>query len=163
MNNQRGLILVELIAVLVLIGVIGSFTGFFLYTGTNGYLKNKNNTQGALNAQMALDRISLELRNIREITPTPSSTSVTYKSETLTGTRTLKYVGEKIIINIDPDDYTLLEDVSSFILSYTYQNLDHDTVPVDEVAHIDVEFNLSEIDKTFKTKIFPRNMVEKTW
>ena len=163
MNNQRGLILVELIAVLVLIGVIGSFTGYFLYTGINGYLKNKNNTQGALNAQMALDRISLELRNISEITPTPSSTSVTYKSETLSGTRTLKYYGGKIIINIDPNDYTLLEDVSSFILSYTYQNLDHDTVPVDEVAHIDVEFNLSEIDKTFKTKIFPRNMVEKTW
>jgi prepilin-type N-terminal cleavage/methylation domain-containing protein len=163
MNNQRGFILIELIAVIVLIGIIGTFTGFFLYTGMNGYLKNKNITEGALNAQMALDRISLELLNINEITPTPSSTSVTYKSATLTGTRTLKYVGQQIIIRIDPDDYTLLEDVSSFMLSYTYQNLDHDTVPVDEVAHIDVEFNLSEIDRTFKTKIFPRNMVEKTW
>ena len=165
MNSQRGFILIELIAVIVLIGIIGSFTGFFLYTGMNGYLKNKSTTEGALNAQMALDRISLELKNISEITPAPSSTSVTYKSksETLPGSRTLKYVGDKIIINIAPDDYTLLENVSSFKLSYAYQNLDHDTVPVDEVAHIDVEFNLSEIDKTFKTKIFPRNMVEKTW
>ena len=163
MNSQRGLILIELIAVIVLVGIIGSFAGFFLYTGANGYLKNKNNTEGALNAQMALDRISLELRNINEIAPSPSSTAVTYKSETLTGTRTLKYLGKKIIINIDPNDYTLLDDVSSFKLSYTYQNLDHDTTPVDEVAHIDVEFKLGEVNKTFKTKIFPRNMVKKTW
>ncbi len=165
MNNRRGFILVELIAVIVLIGIIGSFTGFFLYTGIKGYLRNKSNTEGALNAQMALDRISLELRNISEITPTPSSTSVTYKSATLTGTRTLKYVGaeKKIIINVVPNDYILLMDVSSFTLSYAYQNLDHDTGSVPEVAHIDVGFKLSEIDKTFRTKIFPRNMVEKTW
>ena len=48
-------------------------------------------------------------------------------------------------------------------LSYTYLNLDHDTAPENEVAHIDVEFNLSQIGKPFKTKIFPRNMVKKTW
>jgi prepilin-type N-terminal cleavage/methylation domain-containing protein len=163
MNNQRGLTLIELIAVIVLIGIIGSFTGLFLLTGINGYLKNRNNTEGALNAQMALDRISLEFRNITEITSAPSSTAVTYRSETLPGTRTLTYVGENIIINVDPDDYTLLEDVSSFKLSYTYQNLDRDPIPVDEVAHIDVEFKLSAVDKTFKTKIFPRNLVKKTW
>jgi len=163
MNDQRGITLIELIAVIVLIGIIGSFTSFFLFTGINGYVKNKNNSKGALNAQMALDRISLELRNISEITPTPSSTAVTYISKTLTGTRTLKYVGHNIIIRVDPKDYILLEDVSSFKLSYAYQNLDHDTVPVDEVAHIDVEFKLSSVNKTFQTKIFPRNLVQKTW
>ena len=51
--------LIELVAVIVLIGIIGSFTGFFLYTGISGYVKNKNNTEGALSAQIALDRISL--------------------------------------------------------------------------------------------------------
>ncbi len=163
MNNQRGFTLIELISVIVLVGIIATFTGFFLNTGFTGYLKTKTRSEGALNAQLALDRISLELRSISEITPTPSSTSVTYKSETLPGTRTLKYVGEKIIINVDPDDYALLENVSSFNLSYTYLNLDHDTAPEDEVAHIDVEFNLSGIGKEFKAKIFPRNMVQKTW
>ena len=163
MKNQRGLILVELIAVIVLIGIIATFTGFFLYTGINGYLKTKTAIEGALNAQMALDRITLELRNISEITPVPSNTSVTYKSETLTGTRTLKYVGDEIFIRVDPTDYLLLEDVSSFTMLYTYQNLDHDPVPVDEIAHIEVEFNLSGIGKEFRAKIFPRNMVQKTW
>jgi hypothetical protein len=32
---------------------------------------------------------------------------------------------------------------------------------VEEVAHIDVGFYLPDIGKEFKTKIFPRHMVEK--
>ena len=80
MNKQQGFALIELIAVIVLVGIIASFSTFFLYTGFNGYINSKNATEGALNAQMALDRISQELRNISDIIPPPSSTSVTFKS-----------------------------------------------------------------------------------
>jgi hypothetical protein len=164
-KNPSAFILIELIAAIVLTGIIASFTTFFLYTGFKGYQDTRIRNEGALNAQMALDRIALELRNIDEIisSPAPSSTSFTYKSEALTGTRTLKYVGNEIIIRVDPNDYRLLEGVSSFNLSYRYQNLDHDTVPVEEVARIDVEFNLNEIGQAFKAQIFPRNLVPKTW
>ena len=168
MKNQRGFILVELIAVIVLIGIIATFTGFFLYTGISGYLKTKAATEGALNAQMALDRITLELRNISKIEGAPSSTSITYityKIEELTGTRTLSYAGNQVLLRVvvDPPDYPLLEDVSAFSLSYSYLNLDDDTASTQEVAHIGVEFTLGDLGKTFKTKIFPRNMVQKTW
>jgi len=163
MNNQRGFVLIELIAVIVLVGIIASFSTFFLYTGFNGYLNTKNATEGALNAQMALDRIALELRNISDIMPTPSSTSVTYKSEELTGTRTLKYVGNDVLINVNANDYKLLENISSFTLSITARDLDHDIASDDEVVRIDVEFELNDIGKKFKTNIFPRNMVKKTW
>jgi len=163
MNNQRGFVLIELIAVIVLVGIIASFTTFFLYTGFNGYLNTKNATEGALNARMALDRIALELRNISDIMPTPSSTSVTYKNEELTGTRTLKYVGNDVLINVNANDYKLLENISSFTLSITARDLDHDIASDDEVVRIDVEFELNDIGKKFKTNIFPRNMVKKTW
>jgi prepilin-type N-terminal cleavage/methylation domain-containing protein len=163
MNNQRGFVLIELIAVIVLVGIIASFSTFFLYTGFNGYLNTKNATEGALNAQMALDRIALELRNISDIMPTPSSTSVTYKNEELTGTRTLKYVGNDVLINVNANDYKLLENISSFTLSFTARDLDHDIASDDEVVRIDVEFELNDIGKKFKTNIFPRNMVKKTW
>ncbi|OQY02881.1 MAG: hypothetical protein B6I22_12755 [Desulfobacteraceae bacterium 4572_123] len=169
MNNQRGLILVELIAVIVLVGIIATFTGFFLYTGLNGYLKAKRYADGAFNAQMAMDRISLELRNINEIQGTPSHTSITYKNENMTGTRTLSYVDAehqvKLKVNDSPD-YPLLEDVTALnLLSYSYMNLDGDTAtpPTEELAIIDVELTLEDIDKKFTTRIFPRNMIEKIW
>ena len=111
MKHQKGLILIELIMTIVLIGIIATFTGFFIYSGINGYLRAKYITNGSLDAQRALDRI-------------------TYKSAALTGTRTLKFVGDTIIINVDPNDYILLENVSTFNLSYAYLNLDDDPAPV---------------------------------
>ncbi len=166
MNNQNGFALIELIAVIVLVGIISTFTIFFLYTGFNGYINSKKATEGALNAQMALDRIALELRSISNIIPTPSSTSLTYKSEELTGTRTLKYVGNEVFINANADDYKLLDNISSFTISLITRDLDHRTPSDDEVAQIAVEFTIGDIGtrgKGFKANIFPRNMVKKTW
>ena len=165
MKHQKGLILIELIMTLVLIGIIATFAGFFIYNGINGYLRAKYITTESMDTQMALDRISLELRDITDINPTPGPATITYKSETLTGTRTLKYDAntDTIIIRVDPNDYALLENVSSFNLSYDYLNLDDDTAPVLEVANIDVAFNIADIGTEFKTKIFPRNLVKKTW
>jgi prepilin-type N-terminal cleavage/methylation domain-containing protein len=163
MNKQQGFALIELMAVIVLVGIIATFSAFFLSTGFNAYLNTKNTTEGALNAQMALDRIALELRNISDITSTPSGTSVTYKSEELTGTRTLKYVGNEIIINVDATDYRLLDNISSFNLSFTTRDIDHYPPADDEVARIDVEFEVNDIGQNFRTNIFPRNMVKKTW
>ena len=164
-KHQKGFILIELIMTIVLVGIIATFTGFFIYSGINGYINAKYITNGALDAQRALDRISLELRDITDIdnTPPPSATSMEYNSAVLTGTRTLKFVGNTIFIRVEPNDHALLENVAAFSLSYVYDNLDDDTGPVDEVAYIDVAFNLDDIGTEFKTRIFPRNLVTKTW
>lgn len=159
MKNQRGLILIELIAVLVLIGIIGTFTTYFLYTGVSGYLKTKNASEGALGAQMALDRISHEFRNLDYFTaPLVSNTSLSYTSEILSGTRALIYNSNTIWIRIGASDYELLENVNEFTLSATAQDLNADGVA--DVAFIEVGFKVNEIPKEFKTKIFPRHMVK---
>ena len=77
MKHSKGLILIELIMTIVLIGIIATFTGFFIYSGINGYMRTQLITNGSLDAQRALDRISLELRDITSITSTPNPTSVT--------------------------------------------------------------------------------------
>jgi type II secretory pathway pseudopilin PulG len=166
MKNHRGLILIELIAVIILVGIIATFTGFFLYTGFRGYLETKNTTEGALTAQMALDRITLELRDLNYFTSLVQDSSLTYKSEVLDGTRILKYdsVNNAIVINIDNTDRTLLENVpaSDFKLSKQPRDLDNDGA--DEVAYFEVAFRVgldeNRIGREFRTKIFPRHMVQ---
>ena len=163
MNNQKGFALIELMAVIVLVGIIATFSAFFLTTGFNGYLNTKNSTEGALNAQMALDRISMELRNIREVTGTPSSMSLSYISEDPTVTRTLKYENQRVFIRVDTTDHMLLDNISSFDLSFDTRDLDHYPPSDEEVAGIDVDFELNDIGQNFRTIIIPRNMVKKTW
>jgi prepilin-type N-terminal cleavage/methylation domain-containing protein len=165
MNKQKGFALIELMAVIVLVGIIATFSAFFLRTGFNAYLNTKNTTEGALNAQMALDRISQELRNIRELTDTPSSTSLSYKSDDPTETRTLKYENQGVFIRVDTTDHMLLDNISAFTISKRSPPLDLDNDgSADDVPYIEVAFrvglNENEIKRSFRTRIFPRNMVE---
>ena len=81
---HAGFVLIELVTTLVLVGVIGTFAGFFLWNGINGYLASKRNSETALAAQVALDRISYELRHIASLetpaAPPVLNTSITYRS-----------------------------------------------------------------------------------
>jgi prepilin-type N-terminal cleavage/methylation domain-containing protein len=167
-TQSAGFSLIELILTIVLIGIIGTFTSMFVHSGIRGYLTTRQNSEGALQAQIALDRISLELRDINNLTSTPDITppdySVSYKSAVLSGTRELKYDSTKkaILISVDNGSnyYKLLENVDPCVLSLSYLNLDHDTAPVNEVEYIQFEFNLEGIGKEFRTRIFPRHLVE---
>ena len=159
-KQPGGLILIELITVIVLVGIIASFTTFFLYSGIEGYLSTKNTNQGALDAQMALDRISLELKQLNYFTSFTPDSSLTFTSAVLTGTRRLSYGSKAIWISIGPDDYKLLGNVQpgSFRLSKTARDLNADGS--DEVAYFEVGFRMNAIGRDFSTKIFPRHMVE---
>jgi len=156
----QGLILIELITVIVLIGIIASFTTFFLYSGIQGYLSTKNTNEGALNAQMALDRISLELKHLNYFTSFTPDSSLTFTSTVLSGTRKLSYHSNTIWLSIGAEDYRLLDRVTagSFRLAKTARNLNAEGS--DEVAFFEVGFRVNEIGREFSTKIFPRHMVE---
>ena len=159
-KNPRGLVLIELVAVIVLAGFIAAFTTFFLYSGAKGYLDTKTTNMEALNAQLALDRISLELRDLDYFTSFVEHSTLTYTSEVLGGTRILSYSSDAIWLGIGTDNQKLLENVApgSFVLSKTARDLNHDGS--DEVALFEVGFRVNEIGREFNTKIFPRHMVE---
>ena len=161
-EKSKGLVLFELITVIVLVGILAAFMTFFLYSGVKGYLNSKITNEGALNAQMALDRLSLELRDLDSFTSFTEHSSLTFTSKVLNGTRKLSYSSETIWLSIGSDDFKLMENVASgsFILSKTVRDLNHDGT--DEVAFFQVGFTVNEIGKDFTTKIFPRHMVEDT-
>ena len=161
--THEGFALIELIAVIVLVGIIASFSTFFLYTGFEGYLTTKKTTAGALDAQIALDRIALELRDISEVIVFVDDSSLTFKSEVLTGTRTLKYEtnSNSIKIGVNNLEFPLMEGVvpTSFKLSRDCRDLIDDPYNF-KIANIGVQFQVEGIGKKFKTGVFPRNMVQ---
>jgi prepilin-type N-terminal cleavage/methylation domain-containing protein len=158
---QKGFTLVELIVTLVLVGIIGTFTTLFMYTGLNGYLRAKDTSEGALKAQITLDRISLELRDIDIIDTFTDNTTIDYASATLPGDRQITYnaVAETISMDVDGSVNLLLGDVQSFTMTATYADLNNSGDGNNEVEAIDVSFTIGEIDRLFSVQIFPRNMV----
>ncbi len=156
---QKGFTLVELIVTIVLVGIIGTFTTLFIYTGLNGYLRDKDTSEGALKAQIALDRISMELRDIDDIGTFTDNAQIDYTStdRILTGDRKILYSNGIISLDVDGSANELLDGVSNFAMSLTAADLNADGN--DEVQAITVSFNLGEIGRLFSARIFPRNMV----
>jgi prepilin-type N-terminal cleavage/methylation domain-containing protein len=158
---QKGFTLVELIATLVLVGIIGTFTTLFMYTGLNGYLRAKDTAEGALKAQIALDRLSLELRDIDKIDlgTFNNDTRIDYTSVTLPGDRKILYNGGVVSLDVDGSVNELLDEVSDFKMRLMPAELNYFADNKDEVQAIDVSFKVGEIGRVFSARIFPRNMV----
>lgn len=160
-DNTFGLILIELVVTLILVGIIGIFTGFFLFTGMQGYMTTKTTSEGALRAQTALERISKEFRDIETIPSAPvPNTSITYTNKKLPGQRQISFNDTTDIISISVDggtEWPLLKDVDSFELSWTTEDLDFDTV--DDISGITIRFNTTQIGQMFSTTIYPRGLV----
>ena len=160
-GQQKGFTLVELIVTIVLVGIIGTFTTLFMYTGLNGYMRAKTTAEGALKAQIALDRISLELRDIDEISSFAENAQIDYtsRSGTLTGNRTILYNAGYIFIDGGNGAKELLDEVSSFNMTLTAADLNNSASVKEEVQAIDISFTVGEIGRQFSARIFPRNMV----
>jgi prepilin-type N-terminal cleavage/methylation domain-containing protein len=160
-QQENGFTLVELIVTIVLVGIIGTFTSLFMYTGLNGYLRAKDTAEGALKAQIALDRISLELRDISQIETVTANTAIDYLSTSLPGDRQIIYNAgaDTISVDVDGNVNLLLDDVQSFTISAAYRNLNYYADGSNAVEAIDVSFTIGEIGRPFSARIFPRNMV----
>ena len=170
-GQEKGFTLVELIVTIVLVGIIGTFTMLFLYTGFTGYLRAKDTAEGALTAEIALDRISLELRDITDISAFTANSRIDYTSATLPGNRQILFYPDpspnpnpdpkkqRIALSVDGNENPLLDNVASFNMNATYADLNYFSSAGNQVQAIEVTFTVGEIRRQFSTRIFPRNMV----
>jgi prepilin-type N-terminal cleavage/methylation domain-containing protein len=170
LSSQKGFTLIELITTLILVGIIGAFASFFLFTGMQGFLASRFSSETALKAQIALDRISAELRFIREFelipvqTPNPNPTSIEYRSRDLSGARRISYnaANREILLTVNGTTNALLNDVSAFNLSWAARNLDL-TGADNEISKITVAFTVrsdpNDIETAFSAEIYPRSML----
>jgi prepilin-type N-terminal cleavage/methylation domain-containing protein len=154
--------LVEVIVSLLLVGILGTFTLFFLADGIEGYFTSQKAAESAFKAQMALNRVRVELLSIDVLLADPVlDTSIRYQStdEELAGSRALKFSNGVLYLTVDGTDYPLIDEVSNPILEVQYEDLDNDSL-IDEVAYVDVGFTL-ESQPAYSVRVYPRNMVAK--
>ena len=153
-NNKRGFTLIEIIATLVLVGVLSSIAVLFMGNVLKGFTTVKNNSSAALKAQMALNRVSLELKDLSSLYSLTDNVSITYENS-LGDNRTIKFAGSNLYIST-PTDHLLIDGVSNFSLSATYDNMYN--MAANDVAFIDIGFTVSGVS-SFSTRIFPRNRI----
>ena len=166
MHQEAGFTLIEVIAALVIVGIIAVFSSLFLVVGLDGYEFTRKAADAAMNAEVALNRISLELKTIDTIPAAPvtdSSLEYTCSDSTLAGNRTLKFAAGNLYINTGGvEDYLLLKAVSNPALSVQVDDLDNDGT-VDDVAYITVGFRVSDVPTDFQVRVYPRKLVAKSW
>jgi prepilin-type N-terminal cleavage/methylation domain-containing protein len=157
-KDKRGFTLIEIIATLALIGVLSTVAVLFMGNVLTGFTAVKNNSAAALKAQMALNRLSLELKDMSSLNSLPTfNVSITYNNS-LGDNRKIKFDGlSKCIYISTAADYILIDGVSNFSLSVTYDNMYN--IAADDVAYIDIGFTVSGVSDSFSTRIFPRNRI----
>lgn len=160
MQKDAGFTLLEMVAAIVLIGFIAIFSAIFVSTGMRGALSSRQSEENALKAQIALDRIALELRDISGGpgtggAPIVTGTSIRYTSSAtgLSGsTRRLSYSGSTI--TLAPVDggtaYTLVDGVRTCAMSFSGATTG---------ATITVTFTLTNTNGSFSITVKPRNAI----
>jgi len=166
MNREQGFTLIEIIATLVIIGIIAAVAGMGFMKSVESFLFARENVETAQKAGVALNRISMELINCNGIT-SASSGSIKYSTtlDELANPRTLSLNTNTIQLN----NNLLIDRIGAYgqesFLSYRkYDDTpwDSDNDEFSELAAIDivliVKRESDEIDDLhFKTTVTIRN------
>ena len=157
-GNYRGFTIIEVVIAITLVGILSVFLGFFVGNFVSGYFFTRANSEAALKAQVALDRMAIELKDMRTVTNVADNNSITFTNSS-GAARTIRYINPRINLTVDGTDWELLDGVIGFTLSALFDNMDGVVGAKEEVAHIDIGYNLGGIPAPFTARVFPRNMV----
>ena len=144
-------------------GFIGAFVGLFLNTGISGFLASTRNSEAALKAQFALDRISAELRQIKNWprTAVGNRYHLSKPGPHWDAQNPLRWDHQNHLLPRGQRSvrrYPLLDQVASFNISYTpadMDQLDND----DEISSILINFTIADVPRTFSLRIYPRTPI----
>ena len=178
MKKEAGFTLIEVIASLIIIGIITVFAGMAIVTGVKGYVFARDNTSISQKAQLTMTRMSRELMELTNITDVDQSMpnampNVTY--ERLDGSSMIRQT-----IYLDSSDSSnkiikiaagasasggdeLVDGVGSFTLTY-YKGTNNWVAGTDDIqllSAIKIDLDLTRSDGSgdvaFSTTINPRN------
>jgi len=164
LRNNKGFTLIEIIAVLVLTGMLTAIAGLGLAQMAKSFIFAKESRDTLQKGQVAMLRILKELVNARSSSITGSSdTSITFLTEHSSGpqTYTLSLNGFNLEVQSGAGTFILTDDVNSFDLNYysTYNGASFNSWQADSRI-IEVALVLDGAEGTtssFSVRVAPRN------
>jgi len=173
--SQKGFTLIEIIATLVITGVLAAVVGMGIVQSVKGYAAVKNNSEATQKAQLAMSRINREIVELTRITSNASNVTLpvmnvsqTDAGGSIVGQRTIGFdsAASAVKIAFGTTDITngdiIIDNVSSLTFTYykgstAYTSWSPSTMKDTDLSAIDVSLSLSKPNMTFTTRVAPRN------
>lgn len=176
--KAKGFTLIETVAVLLIVGVIAAVAGVGIVSGVRGFVQAREAGVMAMEAQLALDRITREVIELVDVPADSIATRLVVRNVGAGGTgqfdRSIEYVpnvdgnrGEIRIANGAQgaqNGDTLIDNVTAFSLNYWQEDVSTATWSAGTdprlLSGVDVTFTLTApggTTRTFSNRIVPRN------
>ncbi|HEX2958621.1 MAG TPA: prepilin-type N-terminal cleavage/methylation domain-containing protein [Chitinispirillaceae bacterium] len=160
-DNNKGLTLMEVIAVMVLVGILTAAVGTGLVQVVQGMIFSKMNAVTIQKGQIAMTKLVKEFTNINiSAITTADATSITFASvkNGESGAHTVTLSGSTITFDGD----VLTDQVDSFILRY-YDNYDSTAQTTWQSSRRIIEITLrlkgaDDVVTEFTERVKPRNL-----
>lgn len=162
-KSNQGFTLIEIIASLIIIGVLSAMFSVGIGKIFQGFVNSKDNADTSLKAQLALSRIAKELRSVDSVT-SGGQTAITYsfiRDGVSVSNRTLSWSGtanDPLMLGSN----ILAEDVNNFEIKYHTSYSDAgDTTWNGTEKMIGITLELTgalDVVSTFSIQVVPRNL-----
>ena len=165
-KNNKGFTLIEIIAVLVLTGMLTAIAGLGLGEMAKSFIFAKDSRDTLQIGQVAMLRIVKELINVRRSTINGANQSITFLSEHSTGpiTYTISLNGSDLELISGANTYILANKVNNFDFNYlaTFNGVSANTWAFGTFTPVIIEFTLAldgaeGITSSFLVRVAPRN------
>lgn len=102
-EDKAGFTLIEVVASLLIVGILGAIAGMGLVTGLRGYMQAKENGHLAQKAQIAMARIKRELMEITDVIAVSKGTDPSIIFDNPAGRQALRKVGNTVqLCSLEP-------------------------------------------------------------
>jgi prepilin-type N-terminal cleavage/methylation domain-containing protein len=157
--NKNGFTLIEIIASLVILGIMGTVFVVGLGKVVEGFVFTKLNAETAQKGHIAMNRLTKEFINIASITSGASEsisfTSYSYIDGTLQANRSVSRVGTTLELDGD----VLIDNVNSFSMIYLNSNGMGTSTSTSKVIEITLTLDgANSTTSVFTTRVAPRSM-----